>query len=143
MPGRRRDLGKPLWRGEFPPQRQTMLLHAEQGLGDTILFARYAPLVARMGARVVLEVPPELAGLLGRLDGVAAVVARGAALPAFDLHCPMGSLPLALQDRGRQHSGGARIWRRAQERIAQWRARLPRSHPAGRVRLGGQARPSR
>ena len=95
MPPRRRP-GKPLWLGEFPPQRKTILLHAEQGLGDTIQLARYVPLVARMGACVVLEVPHELTGLLGRLEGVAAVVARGAPLPGFDLQCPMGSLPLAL-----------------------------------------------
>jgi len=95
MPARRR-LGKPLWLGEYPLQRKTILLHAEQGLGDTIQFVRYAPLLARSGAKVVLEAPAELATLLARLAGVAGVVARGAPLPDFDVQCPMGSLPLAL-----------------------------------------------
>jgi tetratricopeptide (TPR) repeat protein len=84
-----------LWLGEFPLHGKTILLHAEQGLGDTIQFARYAPLVAAQGAKVVLEVQPELKSLLSRLDGVTAVVARGEAPPPFDVHCPLGSLPLA------------------------------------------------
>jgi tetratricopeptide (TPR) repeat protein len=89
--------GRRLWLGDFALGGKTMLLHAEQGLGDTIQFARYAPLVAAAGAKVVLEVQPELKSLLSRLDGVAAVVARGDAPPPFDLHCPLGSLPLALK----------------------------------------------
>jgi tetratricopeptide (TPR) repeat protein len=88
--------GKPLWLGEYPLAGKTVLLHAEQGLGDTIQFARYAPLLAASGARVVLEVQDELKRLLGRLDGVAAVIARGEQSPPFDVHCPLGSLPLAL-----------------------------------------------
>ena len=90
-----KNRGRRLWLGEFPLAGKTILLHAEQGLGDTIQFARYAPLVAAQGAKVVLEVQPELKSLLSRLDGVTAVVARGEAPPPFDVHCPLGSLPLA------------------------------------------------
>jgi tetratricopeptide (TPR) repeat protein len=88
--------GRRLWLGEFALAGKTILLHAEQGLGDTIQFARYAPLVAAAGAKVVLEVQPELKSVLSRLDGVTSVVGRGEA-PSFDLHCPLGSLPLALK----------------------------------------------
>jgi tetratricopeptide (TPR) repeat protein len=88
--------GKPLWLGEYPLARKTVLLHAEQGLGDAIQFARYVPLVAAGGAKVILEVQPELKSLMRGLDGAAAVVARGEATPPFDVHCPLGSLPLAL-----------------------------------------------
>ena len=90
-----KNRGRRLWLGEFPLAGKTILLHAEQGLGDTIQFARYAPLIAAQGAKVVLEVQPELKSLLSRLDGVAAVVAR--APPPFDVHCPLGSLPLAFK----------------------------------------------
>ena len=71
--------GKPLWLGEYPLARKTVLLHAEQGLGDTIQFARYVPLIAASGAKVVLEVQAELQALMRRLDGAAAVIARGEA----------------------------------------------------------------
>ncbi len=89
--------GRPLWLGEYPLARKTVLLHAEQGLGDTIQFVRYVPLLAATGARVVLEVQSELTGLMARLDGATAIIARGAAPPPFDVHCPLGSLPLALR----------------------------------------------
>ena len=140
---RRKSLGKPLWLGEYPLARKTILVHAEQGLGDTIQFARYAPPLARGGAKVVLEVQPELVALLSRLEGVAGVVARGDALPAYDVHCPAGSLPLALRTERREHSGGTcRISRPSEERVAKWRER--HRTPAGaahRDRLVGQRRP--
>jgi len=91
-----RSRGKPLWLGEYSLTRKIVLLHAEQGLGDTIQFARYAPLLAARGAKVLLEVPAELKTLMSRLDGAAAVIAPGEAAPPFDVHCPLGSLPLAL-----------------------------------------------
>jgi hypothetical protein len=92
----RRAFAQPLWTGEQPVARRTILLHAEPGLGDTLQFCRYAPLVAAQGARVVLEVQPPLVRLLKRLEGVAQVVAAGDALPDFDLHCPLMSLPGAF-----------------------------------------------
>jgi hypothetical protein len=89
--------GKPLWLGDYPLARKTILLHAEQGLGDTIQFARYVPMLAATGARVVLEVQSELTALLARLAGDITVIARGETPPPFDVHCPLGSLPLALK----------------------------------------------
>ncbi len=123
MPARR-GFGKPLWLGEYPLHRKTILTHAEQGLGDTIQLARYAPLLARMGAKVVLEAPGELASLLARVEGVAAVAERGAALPAFDVHCPMGSLPLALQTEVATIPAEIPYLTASAERIARWSARL-------------------
>jgi tetratricopeptide (TPR) repeat protein len=90
-----RDFAQPRWRGEALDGR-TILLHAEQGLGDTIQFCRYAPLVARHGGRVVLEVQAPLEPLLAGLPGVTQIVRRGDPLPPFDLHCPLLSLPLAF-----------------------------------------------
>jgi tetratricopeptide (TPR) repeat protein len=97
MTDTRRNYRRPLWLGEYPLGGKTILLHAEQGLGDTIQFARYAPLLARGGAKVILEVQGELKTLLAGLDGVVSCHARGEALPAYDVHCPLGSLPLALK----------------------------------------------
>ena len=89
--------GRPLWRGEYPLAGKTVLLHAEQGLGDTIQFARYVPALAASGPKsIVLEVQSELTALLARLDGGATVIARGDAVPPFDVHCPLGSLPFAM-----------------------------------------------
>jgi tetratricopeptide (TPR) repeat protein len=75
---------------------KTILLHAEQGWGDTLQFCRYAQHVAALGATVLLEVQPPLKTLLAGLAGVAQVFARGETLPLFDFHCPLLSLPLAL-----------------------------------------------
>lgn len=86
----------PQWKGE-PFSGKTILLHAEQGLGDTIQFVRYVPMVAALGARVLLEVQPSLRGLLANLPSVAQIITRGEALPSFDLHCPLMSLPLAFR----------------------------------------------
>ncbi len=72
---------------------RTLLLHAEQGFGDTIQFIRYLPLVARRVGRTVIECQPELQRLLGTMAGDCQIVVRGKSLPEFDLHCPLGSLP--------------------------------------------------
>jgi tetratricopeptide (TPR) repeat protein len=93
---RRRNFTPPLWLGDRSLAGKTILLHGEQGCGDTIQFVRYAPRVAALGAKVILEVQPELARLVARIEGVGTVVARGKPLPAFDFHCPMMSLPLAF-----------------------------------------------
>jgi tetratricopeptide (TPR) repeat protein len=90
-----RDFGQPQWRGEDLAGK-TILLHAEQGFGDTLQFIRYLPMVAARGAQIVLEVPDQLRPLVRKHDAVVATVSRGESLPAFDLHCPLLSLPLAF-----------------------------------------------
>jgi protein O-GlcNAc transferase len=96
FPSPQRSFRQPLWSGGPEIAGRTVLLHAEQGLGDTIQFCRFAPLVAAQGARVVLAVPRELASLMSRLDGPHVINAFGETLPDFDFHCPLMSLPLAL-----------------------------------------------
>ena len=88
---------QPLWLGDFPIDGKTILLHAEQGLGDTLQFCRYAALVSGLGAKVILEVPSELIRLLTNLDGVTQLIEQGQPLPPFDCHCPLLSLPLAFK----------------------------------------------
>ncbi|CAO3429728.1 tetratricopeptide repeat protein [Azospirillum doebereinerae] len=90
-----RAFPQPTWRGEDLAGRR-ILLYAEQGFGDTLQFARYAPLVAVRGGRVLLEVQPPLVSLLSGLPGVERVFARGEPLPEFDLECPLMSLPRAF-----------------------------------------------
>jgi tetratricopeptide (TPR) repeat protein len=94
MSGEVRDFSAPVWSGEAIGNR-VLLLHAEQGFGDTLQFCRYVPLLSA-SARIVLEVHPPLVRLLSRLRGVLEIVARGDRLPLFDLHCPLLSLPLAF-----------------------------------------------
>lgn len=91
-----KDFAQPLWTGRDPLEGKTILLHAEQGLGDTLQFARYASVVAQKGARVWLAVPAPLASLMGSLKGVERVLRYGEAVPATDFHCPLLSLPLML-----------------------------------------------
>jgi tetratricopeptide (TPR) repeat protein len=92
-----RNFAEPLWLGQQDLAGKTILLHAEQGLGDTLQFCRYAPLVAARGARVVLEVQRPLVKLMQTLAGPAQVLAKGEELPPFDFHCPLMSLPLAFK----------------------------------------------
>ena len=134
MPARRRNLGKPLWLGEYPLARKRILLHAEQGLGDTIQFVRYAPMLARTGANVILEAPAPLAALLSRIDGVAEVVVRGETLPAFDVHCPLASLPRALRTEPASIPADVPYLKATDERLAKWRPRLE-ALPSPRVAL--------
>jgi tetratricopeptide (TPR) repeat protein len=95
----KRNFAQTLWLGSDDIAGKTILLHAEQGLGDTLQFCRYVPLVAERGADVVLEVQKPLLALMRTLPGAVRIVARGEALPAFDLYCPLLSLPLAFRTR--------------------------------------------
>ena len=90
-----RQFVQPLWHGQEPVAGKTILLHADEGLGDAIQCARYAPMVAARGARVILWVQPSLRSLLSGIAGVSQCLDRGPP-PEFDLHCPLGSLPLAF-----------------------------------------------
>jgi len=81
-----------LWDG-LEPAGKTLLVAIEQGLGDTVQFARYATLLAKAGARCVIRCPDKLAPLLAAITGVAAVSCEGEPLPAYDAHLPLLSLP--------------------------------------------------
>jgi tetratricopeptide (TPR) repeat protein len=87
---------QPLWLGREPIEGKTMVLYNDQGLGDALQFCRYVPLVAARGANIILEVDQPLRALLSGLKGISRIVATGEALPDFDYHCPLFSLPLAF-----------------------------------------------
>jgi tetratricopeptide (TPR) repeat protein len=90
-----RSFVQPRWRGEDLVGK-TILVHAEQGLGDTLQFCRYVSLLAERGARVVLEAQRPLRTLLAGLDGGAVLLSPGDELPSFDFYVPLLSLPLAF-----------------------------------------------
>jgi len=114
---------------------KTVLLYAEQGLGDTIQFARYAPLVAARGARVILECHAELQPLLRDLPGVAQCLKRGEPLPPFDFHAPMLSLPLSFETFSTDAIPREVPYLKADDAKAQaWRERLS-AEPA-KLRVG-------
>ena len=91
----RRTFPQPQWKGE-PLEGARILIYAEQGLGDTLQFVRYVPLVAARGGQVILEVQPGLQRLLTGIEGGWQVLSRGQTLPDFTWQCPMLSLPLAF-----------------------------------------------
>jgi len=84
---------QPMWDGRQSLEGKTVFLYAEQGLGDTIQFCRYAERVKALGATVVLGVQAALSSLLQGLAGVDRLLVLGDTLPAFDYHAPLLSLP--------------------------------------------------
>ncbi len=118
-----RNFPQPQWHGE-PIHDRTILLHAEQGFGDAIQFARYAPLVAARGAKVILEVHAGLATALRTLPGVSQLIERGVPLPPFDVHCPLVSLPLAFGTDMDSIPASVPYIVPEPERVFQWRTRL-------------------
>ena len=89
----RRHFDRPRWDGS-PQEGRTALLWAEQGMGDTIHFVRYAALVRSRGGRVVVECQAPLVPLLSHCPNIDQVVAQGSPLPPFDTHAPLLTLPV-------------------------------------------------
>lgn len=133
FPSARRDFPQPLWLGQEDIAGRRVLLHAEQGLGDTLQFCRYAGMVAARGAEVLLEVQPALVGLLRSLAGPAAVLPHGEKLPPFDLHCPLLSLPLAFETSLATIPGAVPYLVASAARRQEWERRLG---PAAGRRIG-------
>jgi hypothetical protein len=91
-----RSSGKPQWDGSDLSSR-TILLHAEQGVGDTIQFIRYLPMVVGRGGRIILECQSGLHRLLGGLPGVAGLVSAEGPMPAFDVYSALMTLPAIFE----------------------------------------------
>ncbi|HLZ00710.1 MAG TPA: tetratricopeptide repeat-containing glycosyltransferase family protein [Bradyrhizobium sp.] len=90
---------QPMWLGKESIEGRTILVYADEGIGDTLQFARYVPMLAARGARVILAVQDPLQPWLAKLSGVVQCVPRSAALPPFDMHCPVCTLPYAFRTR--------------------------------------------
>ena len=121
--GDQRPFAQPQWKGEAFEGR-TILLHAEQGWGDSLHMARYVPMVAARGGKVLLEGPPELREMLRALPGVERWITRGEALPDFALHCPVMSLPLAFGTVRETIPAAVPYLAAPAEKVSHWRARM-------------------
>ncbi len=135
LPGEAPKLPKPIWLGDEAIAGKTILLHSDEGLGDAIQFARYIPMVAARGARVIVVIEDALCPLLSALSGVSQCLSKSAgALPAFDFHCPLSSLPLAFGTRlDSIPAESSYLPPPAADRVQDWQNRLG---PHGRLRVG-------
>jgi hypothetical protein len=114
----------PPWTGAEPVAGRRLLVWSEQGFGDTVQFCRYVPILAQSGAQVVLEVQPELKGLLETLAGWTELIGDGEPLPACDLQVPLLSLPLAFGTQLSTIPSVLPYLRPDASKVAQWRQRL-------------------
>lgn len=131
--GQASALASPQWDGAADLEGRSVLLHAEQGLGDTVQFARYAPLLAARGAEVTLQVYAPLVRLMQGIPGVRRVIGPDEPRPATDLHCPLASLPHAFRTGFDEVPAPLAYLRIDAAEAAQWRRRLG----AGEDRLVG------
>ncbi len=132
-PGPARQLQQSAWTGAESLAGRTLLVRAEQGLGDTVQFCRYLKHVAELGARVVLEAPAALHGLLSGLAGVAALVGFDDPLPAHDYHCRLMSLPHALGTTLETIPREVPYLKADERKVLQWRRSLG---PRAALRVG-------
>jgi tetratricopeptide (TPR) repeat protein len=126
MAADRRRFPQPQWTGDTEVRGKRLLLSAEQGFGDTIMAVRYARLVADRGAQVILELPLALASLIHQDEGVTVVI-QGQALPEFDLHCPLMSLPKAFGTTLETIPADVPYLRVPAGHVEKWRQRLPQT----------------
>ena len=118
-----RDYAHPLWQGG-PVQGKTVLLYAEQGLGDAIQFARFVPVLVAMGARVVLEVHEPLIPVMRTVTGVSEVIPLGGIVPHIDTFQAIMSVPGVLGVRPDNVPCPMPYLSAEPARVAKWRERL-------------------
>jgi len=136
-----REFAQPMWRGQSDLSGLRLLVHAEQGLGDTLQFCRYVPLLAQRGARVALQVPVELKTLMRTLPGVDRLESESDPLPPFDLHVPMMSLPLAFETSLATIPSQVPYLRADPRQELAWAARLGPRDRRPRIGLAWSGRP--
>ena len=128
-----RKYPQPLWWGKQALTDQRLYVYWEQGLGDTIQFARYVLLAAAAGAQVTFSVQEPLRRLFKEFDPAVTIIGQNDEPAAFDLHCPLLTLPLAFGTTLRTIPAFPRGYLRVPaEDAARWAARLP----SGRRRIG-------
>jgi tetratricopeptide (TPR) repeat protein len=118
------DFEQPIWLGDEPLAGKTILLYSEQGIGDAIQFYRYTTLLSAKGAKVVMQVPEELASLLAEQDNPCRIVPKGEPLPPFDCYCPLLSLGLAFGTTLETIPANAAYLHAPPTKVARWQAKL-------------------
>jgi tetratricopeptide (TPR) repeat protein len=119
----RRAFDQPFWNGSSLDGK-TILIHVDGGLGDTIQFIRYAPMLKKRGASVVFECPATLERLLKSVAGIDRLTVRGSPLPPCDVHAPLMSLPRLCGTTLATIPGDTPYLEACPQRIAHWRQEL-------------------
>jgi tetratricopeptide (TPR) repeat protein len=118
-----REFPAPAWNGESL-KGKTILIYWEQGLGDTIQLVRYATLVKRLGANVLVQVQAPLVRLLSQVEGIDKIVSAGETVPKFDYHAALGSLPRIFRTTTETIPAEIPYLRAEQERVGYWGPQL-------------------
>ena len=137
-PGVYPKFSEPRWFGEEDTEGKTILVYADEGMGDTIQFARYVPMIAARGARVILVVEAPMLALLSTLSGVSQCLLQSSEMPTFDMHCPISSLPLVFDTRlDTIPSEPSYLPQLPAARVRAWQQRLDdRCGPERKLRVG-------
>ncbi|MGD0390512.1 MAG: tetratricopeptide repeat-containing glycosyltransferase family protein [Tepidisphaeraceae bacterium] len=135
-----RNFAQPQWDGHSLEGR-TLLLHAEQGFGDALQFIRYLPLAAQRGGKIIIECQAELQRLFQTIAGRCQVMVRGQPLPAFDLHCPLLSLPRVFATNLDNIPNIVPYLHADAEDAGRWQHRLAEHAPLVKVGLGWAGSP--
>ncbi len=127
----REQFAMPLWLGDSEISGKTLLVHDEQGLGDTLQFVRFVPQLLARGIRVVLRVQAALKSLLSSLHGTSPgipdmlqIIAHDEVAPPSDYHCPLLSLPLALRSTLAELPADTPYLHAPAAQAERWQARL-------------------
>ncbi len=118
-----RKIQRPRWDGR-PLDGRRILIHDEQGFGDTLQFLRFVPRVKERGGEVILQVHPALLGLAGTVGGYTQLISRGRVPPVFDLHCELMNLPMVLGVRLSDLPGPVPYMSANPDLVSRWRERL-------------------
>ncbi len=127
------DFTQPYWDGS-DIKGKTILLWAEQGLGDVIQFIRYVPMVFEKTDKIIVECRKELIVLIQGINGIHQVVAQGQQLPDFDFHCPLLTLPLVFNTTLQTIPATIPYIMSDRQKVLMWRERL--QSDSARLKVG-------
>jgi tetratricopeptide (TPR) repeat protein len=130
--GLRRDFVHPKWNGE-DLSGKTLLLHTEGGFGDAIQFIRYVPLLRGRAGKMILECQPSVVRLFSDTSGIEEIIPRGNAIPVFDYHVPLQSLPRIFKTDLTNIPDAVPYLKAPAEDRLRWKDRVPRD---GRLNVG-------